>query len=975
MAEYYTVVTDIGFELLNDCLITQKIFPGYKMAVGDSNGVYYEPEKTQTALKNQKYITNVAQKGKKGNYIFFNMQIPPSEGDYTIREVGLFDKENNLLAVAKYPETLKQKTSGSSNKTIMIEIQIELSDSAINNIIIDDSGNLATEEELSEYQKRDEKGKANGYAPLNASNKIPLEHFSVATYNTAGAVSVDQDTMEVDENGKIKAKSIIASENKLGNIKSDNKTTFLDADGTLHSPKYNLFDLIQKDHILTFEEKEGLELLGEYVYKESQDGRRGYSDFYETCLKEYKEAEKEDNINTPIIGDLVINNGVISGFSLNSYAILPERFIHSGKTWEVVIKIRTGQDVTKANAIIGSNTNNWDPICCRIENSHFILYPAKEKANIGYVTGTYTVLPETDYWVKITFNGSEYKLEYSLNGKTYSVDITIKSTETVNDIEGICLGGESVSTGGNIRSPFLGSIDLKESYINIDGKRWWTGAEITTIKVHKNGHKYYNISDKAKIDEIYQNTGVAWYYGIDEEKERILLPRFDTIYLNSKTKIPVIGSGYPLKLTPDGTNLYFLTTHHPNGHITAAIPVKTESKNPSLADWETSKFTDAMTSESFCKPLGVEAASSDPKQSGLLADLSTNKENPYYIYMVVGNTTIKQAVTEITEVTTSENDTIPLGVSMYSPEVLESNAGWVKSEGSWLNGNIYETFYNKAKIKIGQAFGAGFIKESTDSYDDYDLVINQEENTFRLPFMNGSETLTNNKYEPVELKSDGSTYIAPYNGWFSLSGLGSNVRIWNQGSGSIGDSYPIAQNGIVNISVFCKKGDKIQLQYATMDITSVVWGHLRWIKAKGNGGLYFKLGNALENQQLIDCSKVIEELNSKVNLKEAAHSAMPSSNYVELDAGASSTSHTAPADGWFAIRAKITQANGFVTLIRSGTQVSLETMTHTPVVGQMASCILPARKGDNVKVYYHQADKPDGESGSYFRFIYAEGSK
>ncbi len=177
MAEYYTVVTDIGLELLNDCLITQKIFPGNKMAVGDSNGVYYEPEKTQTALKNQKYITNVAQKGKKGNYIFFNMQIPPSEGDYTIREVGLFDKENNLLAVAKYPETLKQKTSGSSNKTIMIEIQIELSDNAINTIIIDNSGNLVTEDKLKEYQKLNEKGIKNGYTPLNEQAQIPYNHI------------------------------------------------------------------------------------------------------------------------------------------------------------------------------------------------------------------------------------------------------------------------------------------------------------------------------------------------------------------------------------------------------------------------------------------------------------------------------------------------------------------------------------------------------------------------------------------------------------------------------------------------------------------------------------------------------------------------------------------------------------------------------------------------------------------------------
>lgn len=46
-----------------------------------------------------------------------------------------------------------------------------------------------------------------------------------------------------------------------------------------------------------------------------------------------------------------------------------------------------------------------------------------------------------------------------------------------------------------------------------------------TIKVHSNGHKFYNINNKNAIDDLYNSTGVAWFYGVDTENERIFLPR------------------------------------------------------------------------------------------------------------------------------------------------------------------------------------------------------------------------------------------------------------------------------------------------------------------------------------------------------------------------------------------------------------------------------------------------------------------
>ncbi len=161
MSEYYTVVTKAGFEALLNAL-NGIAFPAFYMAVGDSQGSYYEPEETQTALKGEQYRDKIFAKGKRDNCLYFDLQIPPSVGDFTIREVGLFTADNTLLAVAKYPQNYKAKAEIENEENLSIEIQIELSDKTINTIVIDNSGNLLTQEKLEGLQKEFE---------LNFSNK------------------------------------------------------------------------------------------------------------------------------------------------------------------------------------------------------------------------------------------------------------------------------------------------------------------------------------------------------------------------------------------------------------------------------------------------------------------------------------------------------------------------------------------------------------------------------------------------------------------------------------------------------------------------------------------------------------------------------------------------------------------------------------------------------------------------------------
>lgn len=46
-----------------------------------------------------------------------------------------------------------------------------------------------------------------------------------------------------------------------------------------------------------------------------------------------------------------------------------------------------------------------------------------------------------------------------------------------------------------------------------------------TVKVHSNGHKFYDIANKTAIDDFFNTMGLAWFYGVDTENERVFLPR------------------------------------------------------------------------------------------------------------------------------------------------------------------------------------------------------------------------------------------------------------------------------------------------------------------------------------------------------------------------------------------------------------------------------------------------------------------
>lgn len=179
--------------------------------------------------------------------------------------------------------------------------------------------------------------------------------------------------------------------------------------------------------------------------------------------------------NFTVSGRLLIDyNDVARNFTTTNYIVADKTFApENDDNWEINLKIKTGTDVTTSQAITGSRSTNWDPIYAYVKEGKFYFAPAQGSAYIGEVAGTYTVLANTDYWIRLKFSGTEYTLEYSLDGINYVTDITITSSTQVSS-GNFALGIQSASSSITASTPWLGYIDLKSCNILINNNIYWS---------------------------------------------------------------------------------------------------------------------------------------------------------------------------------------------------------------------------------------------------------------------------------------------------------------------------------------------------------------------------------------------------------------------------------------------------------------------------------------------------------------------
>lgn len=181
----------------------------------------------------------------------------------------------------------------------------------------------------------------------------------------------------------------------------------------------------------------------------------------------------------------ISSSRVVSGFSASNYISLSQASNFGNKTWETNFKIRTGSDITTNQAYVGTNQSGSGSFILIVQNSVFKIYLSSSTSSwdiASGVSGVSTLTANTDYWVKVSFDGSKYVLKSSTDGTNYTEEITVTSSATLPSFT-MTIG----CWGGAALFPFAGSVDLPQSYITVDGVEIWRGFDEHTLSGCING--------------------------------------------------------------------------------------------------------------------------------------------------------------------------------------------------------------------------------------------------------------------------------------------------------------------------------------------------------------------------------------------------------------------------------------------------------------------------------------------------------
>lgn len=221
-----------------------------------------------------------------------------------------------------------------------------------------------------------------------------------------------------------------------------------------------------------------------------------------------------------------------------------------------------------------------------------------------------------------------------------------------------------------------------------------------------------------------------------------------------------------------------------------------------------------------------------------------------YPYAICVNTGVEEAERPINDYTV--NNPYSYGMNQYCQGAMNNNS-WLKSDGQWNSGTVYTGLYAWCLAQL--TAGVEGFKASTDTYGDYDFVINTAEQTFRLPVSNGSQgsgslyyycgdTLQNvdliniarmqetipsqaahaampsNRYINLTPGANGTSYTAPADGWIAfakkLTATGQFVGLSNNtiGMSTMGCNASDGSGGNTSCFIPCKKGDKVVTWYS-----------------------------------------------------------------------------------------------------------------------------------------------------------------
>lgn len=237
MENFYIIVTNAGLAKIAEATANQTTVKLTEMAVGDSNGNYYEPQASQTTLRNEKWrgsINKLEIDSNNSQQVKVQSLIPADIGGFTIREVGVFDESGILIAVGKFPETEKVLASQGASRELYLQVIMKVSNTSsivlqvdpnlvmvtqsyVDNKLNDKADKQELDEHKTEYAKLATDVDTLKKLKKERSNKDSYGNFTTVTYKRKS-------------DGTIYAKSVLSG--GTAPQYTTRTETFYDVDGT-----------------------------------------------------------------------------------------------------------------------------------------------------------------------------------------------------------------------------------------------------------------------------------------------------------------------------------------------------------------------------------------------------------------------------------------------------------------------------------------------------------------------------------------------------------------------------------------------------------------------------------------------------------------------------------------------------------------------------------------------------------------------
>jgi len=149
--KYFALLTNQGAaKLANAAALGTKVNIT-SLGVGDGGGTLPTPDAAQTKLigeKRRAQLNSLTVDAANSSQIIAEQIIPESEGGFWIREIGLYDADGVLIAVANCPETYKPQLAEGSGRTQTVRMILIVNSTSAVTLKIDPAVVLATRKYL-----------------------------------------------------------------------------------------------------------------------------------------------------------------------------------------------------------------------------------------------------------------------------------------------------------------------------------------------------------------------------------------------------------------------------------------------------------------------------------------------------------------------------------------------------------------------------------------------------------------------------------------------------------------------------------------------------------------------------------------------------------------------------------------------------------------------------------------------------------